>query len=56
MAKKEVSKAVLKRLPSYLNYLRSQPEDAGPYISATALAASTSKAATMFRPYASKPL
>lgn len=39
MAKKEVSKAVLKRLPSYLNYLRSQPEDAGPYISATALAA-----------------
>ncbi len=37
--RKEVSKAVLKRLPSYLSYLRSQPDTVGPYISATALAA-----------------
>ncbi|HIT34492.1 MAG TPA: redox-sensing transcriptional repressor Rex [Candidatus Faecousia intestinigallinarum] len=36
--KKEVSKAVLKRLPGYLTYLRSMPEGSAPYISATALA------------------
>lgn len=39
MEKKELSKSVLKRLPSYLTYLKSLPEDASPYISATALAA-----------------
>ncbi len=38
MERKEISKAVLKRLPGYLSYLRSLPDDATPYISATALA------------------
>ena len=38
MQKKDISKAVLKRLPGYLSYLKSIPEDAGPYISATGLA------------------
>ena len=38
MAQKEISKSVLKRLPGYLSYLKSIPEEAGPYISATALA------------------
>ena len=38
MVKKEISKAVLKRLPGYLSYLKSIPEGASPYISATALA------------------
>jgi len=38
MQKKEISKAVLKRLPGYLSYLKSIPEDASPYISATGLA------------------
>ena len=38
MHSKEISKAVLKRLPGYLSYLKSIPEDAGPYISATGLA------------------
>ena len=39
MERKEISKSVLKRLPGYLAYLKSIPEDASPYISATALAA-----------------
>ena len=39
MERKEISKAVLKRLPAYLSYLKSIPEDASPNISATALAA-----------------
>ena len=39
MERKEISKSVLKRLPGYLAYLRSIPQDASPYISATALAA-----------------
>ncbi len=39
VAKKEVSKSVLKRLPAYLTYLRSIPEGGSPNISATALAA-----------------
>ena len=39
MERKEISKAVLKRLPGYLSYLKGIPEDASPYISATALAA-----------------
>lgn len=39
MQRKEISKAVLKRLPGYLAYLRSIPEGSSPYISATALAA-----------------
>lgn len=38
MSPKEISKSVLKRLPSYLTYLKSLPPDPGAYISATALA------------------
>ena len=38
MQHKELSKAVLKRLPSYLSYLKSLPEDSAPYISATTIA------------------
>ena len=38
MQRGEVSKAVLKRLPSYLTYLRNLPDDSPPYISATMLA------------------
>lgn len=38
MQHKELSKAVLKRLPSYLSYLKSLPEDSSPYISATSIA------------------
>ena len=38
MEHKEISKSVLKRLPGYLAYLKSIPEEASPYISATALA------------------
>ncbi len=38
MEKKDISKAVLKRLPGYLSYLKSTQEGASPYISATALA------------------
>jgi redox-sensing transcriptional repressor len=36
--RKEISKSVLKRLPGYLAYLKSIPEGASAYISATALA------------------
>lgn len=39
MERKQISKAVLKRLPGYLAYLKTMPEDALPNISATALAA-----------------
>ena len=38
MERKAVSKSVLKRLPGYLNYLKSLPDRTVPYISATALA------------------
>ena len=38
MERKEISKAVLKRLPGYLSYLKSLPESSGTHISATALA------------------
>ena len=38
MERKEISKAVLKRLPGYLAYLQNMPEGSVPYISATALA------------------
>ncbi len=38
MEHKEVSKSVLKRLPGYLAYLKSIPDDGPAYISATALA------------------
>ena len=38
MQQKEISKAVLKRLPGYLSYLKSIHDSATPYISATALA------------------
>ncbi len=39
MERKEISKAVLKRLPGYLSYLKSIQDAPTPYISATALAA-----------------
>ncbi len=38
MERKELSKAVLKRLPGYLAYLKSLPEDGNVYISATSIA------------------
>lgn len=38
MQHKELSKAVLKRLPGYLSYLKSLPDDAPEYISATTIA------------------
>ncbi|MBQ9167643.1 MAG: redox-sensing transcriptional repressor Rex [Oscillospiraceae bacterium] len=38
MERKEISKSVLKRLPGYLSYLKSIPDGAATYISATALA------------------
>lgn len=38
MEGKKISKSVLKRLPGYLAYLKSMPEDSAPHISATALA------------------
>lgn len=38
MIRKEISKSVLKRLPGYLNYLKSIPDEGSPYISATSLA------------------
>ena len=39
MSAKEISKSTLKRLPTYLSYLKSLPEDGPVHISATALAA-----------------
>jgi redox-sensing transcriptional repressor len=39
MESKKISQSVLKRLPSYLSYLKTLPEDPGAHISATALAA-----------------
>ena len=38
MERKEISKAVLKRLPGYLSYLKTTQDGSSPYISATALA------------------
>jgi len=38
MEKKKVSKSVLRRLPGYLSYLKSMPDDSPAHISATALA------------------
>lgn len=38
MERKEISKSVLKRLPGYLAYLKTLPDEGSPYISATALA------------------
>ncbi len=38
MERKEISKAVLKRLPGYLSYLKSIQDSPTPYISATSLA------------------
>lgn len=38
MERKEISKSVLKRLPVYLSYLKSLPQDSAAYISATTLA------------------
>ena len=39
MSVKEISKSTLKRLPVYLSYLKSLPEEGPAHISATALAA-----------------
>ena len=39
MESKKISKAMLSRLPGYLDYLKSLPEDAGANISARAMAA-----------------
>ena len=39
MARKEISKSVLKRLPGYLAYLKTLTDENSPYISATSLAA-----------------
>ncbi len=39
MKPRDISKAALRRLPTYLAYLKAIPNDAPPYISATALAA-----------------
>lgn len=38
MEKKEISRAVLKRLPGYLSYLQGIPENSSVYISATSIA------------------
>ena len=38
MERREISKAVLKRLPMYVTYLKGIPEESGAYISATSLA------------------
>ena len=38
MENRKVSKSVLNRLPDYLDYLKSLPEDPNAHISATALA------------------
>ena len=38
MEQKKISKSVLKRLPGYLSYLKSMPENSPTHISATALA------------------
>ena len=38
METKKISQSVLKRLPGYLSYLKSQPENGATHISATALA------------------
>ena len=38
LEKKEISKAVLKRLPGYLSYLQNMPEGSSTHISATSLA------------------
>lgn len=42
MINKEISKSTVKRLPTYLAYLKSLPEDGTAHISATALAAALS--------------
>lgn len=42
MLNKEISKSTVKRLPTYLAYLKSLPEDGTAHISATALAAALS--------------
>lgn len=39
MEAKKISQSVLKRLPSYLSYLKTLPDEPGAHISATALAA-----------------
>ena len=49
MERNEISKAVLKRLPGYLAYLKSIPDDASPYISATGLAAALGKGEVQVR-------
>lgn len=49
MERKEISKSVLKRLPGYLSYLKSIPDNASPYISATGLASALGKGEVQVR-------
>ena len=49
MERKEISKAVLKRLPGYLSYLKNIPSDASPYISATGLATALGRGVVQVR-------
>ena len=49
MEKKKVSKSVLNRLPDYLDYLKSLPEDPNAHISATALATALGKGEVQVR-------
>ena len=49
MEKKKVSKSVLNRLPDYLDYLKSLPEDPTAHISATALATALGKGEVQVR-------
>lgn len=49
MQYKELSKAVLKRLPGYLSYLKSLPEDAPEYISATTIASALNRGEVQVR-------
>ena len=49
MEKKKISQAVLKRLPDYLEYLKSLPEDPHAHISATALASALGRGEVQVR-------
>ena len=49
MENRKVSKSVLKRLPDYLDYLKSLPEDPNAHISATALATALGKGEVQVR-------
>lgn len=49
MENKKISKSVLKRLPDYLEYLKSLPEDPRAHISATALASALGRGEVQVR-------